>query len=280
MANQLMNTTTNAAIIPEIWSAKFYETLHAQLPFIDIVDQSYAGEIRSMGDIVNISTVPSFDQATLLGEGVAGESESVTITSQALTINARAYKDVMVTREADLQSIPFMDKVRDEMIYSIMKKIQADIIAAIVPSAANPDNAIAFDNGTTLALADILEAKELLDGVNVPDMNRVAVLGHLQTADLFNITGFVSKDFNGTAGSPLSEGSINFPIVGFKVKTTTIVGNVSYFFHPSFMTMAIQESLNFKMFDMGVDGVRAMRLNADVLYGIKQLSNLRVVSIS
>ena len=123
MADQLTNSTTNAAIIPEIWSQKYYEVLVAKLPFIDSVSKDYQGEISAMGDIINISSIPEFDTATLLGEGAKGDAESVTVTGQQLTINSRAYKDVVITKRAQLQSLPFMDGLRDKMIYSNYKTV-------------------------------------------------------------------------------------------------------------------------------------------------------------
>lgn len=279
MANQLMTTTNTAAIIPEVWSSKFYDVLLDKLPFIASVDMSYNGEIQNIGDIVNISTIPEFDQATLLAEGASGDADAVTITGQQLTINSRAFKDVIITKKSQLQSLSFMDGLRDKMIFSINKKIQADIITNIVPSASSPDHQISYDSGTQLTLLDILESKELLDTANVDEDNRVAVLGAAQTNDLFSITGFISRDYT-PAGSPLTSGAITTPICGFSVRMTNVVGNTSYWFHPSFLTMAIQQNLNLALYDLGVDGVRGTRLNADILYGIKQLDNKRVVSIS
>jgi len=280
MSDQIMTAATEtAAIVPEIWSARYYEVLLDRLPFIDSVDKSYEGEIQAMGDIVNISSIPEFDEATLLAEGAKGDAEAVTVTGQQLTINKRAYKDAIVTRRAQLQSLPFMDELRDKMIFSIMKKMQADIISAIVPSASAPDHQISYDSGSTLALADILEAKELLDTQNVMEDNRVAVMGAAQWNDIFNITGFTSRDYI-PAGSPLTSGSIPTPIAGFMPKMTNVVSSTSYWFHPSFLTLAVQDRLNISVYDLGVDGQRASRVNADTLYGIKQLDDERVVSIS
>ena len=280
MSDQIMTAATEtAAIVPEIWSSRFYDVLVDRLPFIDSVDRSFEGSIQALGDIVNISTLPEFSTASTLAEGAKGDAEAVTITGQQLTINSRAYKDAIVTKKSQLQSLPFMDQLRDKMIFSIMKKMQADIISAILPSASSPDHAISYDSGSTLALADILEAKELLDTQNVMEENRVAVMGAAQWNDIFNITGFTSRDYI-PAGSPLTSGSIPTPIAGFMPKMTNVVSSTSYFFHPSFLTIAVQQSLNIEMFNLGVDGVRGTRVNADVLYGIKQLDDERVVSIS
>lgn len=280
MANEIMRASVEtAAIVPEVWSARFYDVLLAKLPFIDSVDRNYEGEIQNLGDTVNISTIPEFSQATLLAEGAAGDAEAVTITGQQLVINSRAYKDAIVTKRSQLQSLEFMDKLRDKMIYSIMKKMQADIITATVPSASAPDHQISYDSGSTLVLADILEAKELLDTQDVDDMDRVMILDAPQWNDIFNITGFTSRDFI-PAGSPLTSGSLPTPIAGFMPKMTTVASAVSYFFHPSYLTVAVQEQLNVSVYDLGSDGVRGDRVNADVLYGIKQLDNTRVVEIS
>lgn len=279
MANVPFTSTTTAAIVPEIWSARFYEVLRAKLPFIDSIDMSYEGEISSLGDTVNISTIEDFDEANILAEGAAGDTDLTTISSQALVINKRIYKDFEVTNRAKLQSLPFMDSLREKAVFSINKKMQQLIIDAIVPSASAPDHAIAYDSGSTLALADILEAKELLDAQNVDENNRTAVLGSAQINDLFLITGFVSRDFI-PQGSPLTSGQIQTPICGFMPKLTTVVGNTSYWFHPSFMTMAVQQALNISVYDLGVEGIRASRVNVDVLMGLKQLSNLRVVTLS
>jgi len=271
--------TETAAIVPEIWSAKFYDVLLAELPFNESVSREYEGEIQNLGDIVNISSVPEFDEAQNIAEDQRNDAEAVTITGQQLTINKRFAKDFIVTKRSQLQSLPFMDQVRDKAIYSIMKAMQSQIITDTVPSAAAPDHQIAYDSGTTLALADMLEAKELLDAQNVPSMMRKSIVGSAQLNDLFNITSFNSKDFI-PAGSPQSSGVFDTPLLGFDVRWTTEVGTTSYFFHPSYMTMAIQDQLSVSVYDLGVDGKRAARVNVDLLAGFKQLDDERVVTIS
>jgi hypothetical protein len=232
-----------------------------------------------MGDIVNISQIPDFAEANTLAEGAAGDSEAVTITSQQLTINQRPYKDFQVTKRAMLQSLPFMDQLRENAVYSIMKKMQAIIIAAITPSAALPDHQISYDSGSTLALADILEAKELLLGANCPQDNLHMIVSEAQWSDLYNITGFTSRDFV-PAGSPLSSGEFAIPLVGFAPKFTTVASNVTYLFHPSFLTLAVQQDLNIEVTSRGSEGIRANRVNVDLLMGVQQLDDERVVTIS
>ncbi len=128
-------------------------------------------------------------------------------------------------------------------------------------------------------LEDILEAKELLDTANVPEEDRFTVLGAAQWNDIFNITGFTSRDFI-PAGSPLTSGSLPTPIAGFMPKMTNVVSTTAYFFNKMFLTIAVQQQLNIAVYDLGVDGQRASRVNSDILFGVKQLGDTRVVSIS
>lgn len=284
MADQLTNTTTNAAIIPEIWSARFRDVLRVALPWIESVDMSYESEISAMGDIVNISQIPDFSDAVELAEGAVGAADAVTVTGQQLTINKRTYKDVLVTKKSQLQSLSFMDQLREKQIFAINKRVQQVIIDNVVPSASAPEHQVAYDSGSTLTLADILGAKELLDTANVPVENRFMALGSAQTNDLFNITGLTSRDFLDQmfvpAGSPLNTGIVPNSILGFQPKMTTANGAVSYFYHPSFMTVAMQQNLDISVHDQKVNGLRADRVTADILWGFKQLDNVRVVTIS
>ena len=70
------------------------------------------------------------------------------------------------------------------------------------------------------------------------------------------------------------------PIVGFEPKFTSIASAVTYLYHPSFLTLAIQQSLNIEVSSMAADGVRGTRVNVDLLAGVAQLDDVRVVTIS
>jgi hypothetical protein len=89
----------------------------------------------------------------------------------------------------------------------------------------------------------------------------------------------MSSDFV-TAGAPLQTGQLPPALLGFMPHFTSIVGNTSYFFHASFMTMAAQQGLDVKLYDLGLEGKRSQRVNIDTLFGLKQLDNTRVVTIS
>lgn len=280
MADQIITKGTELSVlVPQQWSQKYYDSLLASLPFQPVISRDYEGEIQSLGDRVKISTLPEFEDAELVGEADRVDAVPVTATQQELLINKMVVRDFMVTSRALMQSIPFMEKLKEYAVYSIQKKIEKEIIATIVPSAAAPDHAIAYDSGTTLGLADILEIKELLDAQNVPMSDRHGVLGSAQLNDVFNINQFVSSDYL-ASGSPLANGELPGFLAGFKPGFTTLVGNTSYWFHSSFMTIASQKGLSVTEHDQNVNGLRATRVNCDTLLGMKQLDGLRVASLS
>lgn len=280
MADAVMTAATELSVlVPEIWSRRFYDVLLENLSFKSLIDKSYEGEIQNLGDTVKISQFPEFDEATVIAEDQKADADSITVTQQSLVINNRVTKDFILTNRAMLQSLPAMDKLKDLAAFSINKKIQSIIIALIVPNSATPDHSISYDSGTTLALADILEGKELLDTQDVPQSDRHMVIGSGALNDIFNITGFTSSDFI-TSGSPLITGDLPPALVGFAPHFDSGVGSTTYQFHRTFMTIAVQKGLNVQVFDLGVEGKRAVRVNADTLLGTKQLDGLRVVTIS
>lgn len=280
MADLVMKASAEVdGIVPELWSAAFYPTLLESLPYNDSVSRDYEGEISALGDTVNINTAPQFGGAVDMAEDEKVDADSVTFNKMQLVINHQIAKDFIMTKKALKQSIDAQNLLRDLALHSLLKKIQQIIIAEVVPNASAPDHSIAYDSGTTLALADILEAKELLDDADVPDYGqRRMILGSGAWNDLFNITGFTSRDFI-PAGSPMTSGQITTPILGFVPRMTTEIGTSTHFFDPIFMTLAVQQLPEVEVFNLGVDGKRGQRVNMDCLFGVKQLSSLRVVTV-
>jgi len=266
-----------AAAIPELWAAAFYPTLLEKLPFAGSVATNYQGVIQQLGDAVNITSWPQFDEAEEILENQAVAADAVTAQNIQLLINKQLAKDFIITRKTELQSLEIMNALRDLALHSILKKMQKIIIAAIVPSTS-PDHTIGYSSGTTLQLVDILAAKELLDNADVEEAGRTMILGAAQYNDLFNIAGIVSTDF-GQSGSLVS-GQVNGLVLGMQVKWTSEVGNTAYFSHPLFIEMAVQQEPTPSVHDLGVNGVRGTRVNMEVLFGLKQASDLRVVTVS
>lgn len=281
MADQVMKASLELdALVPEFWSAAFYDTLLAMLPFLDSVAKDYQGEIAGLGDTVNISVFPEFGLASELDEDAKNDADAVTVSKVQLVINKQIVKDFILTGKALLQGLDAQLKLRNLAYHSMARKMQRVIMDAVVPSASAPDHTIAYTSATTLALADMLAAKELLDAQDVSQAGRVMVNGVAQHNDLFNVTGFMSRDFIPNANA-ISSGAIQTPVLGFECKwTSEISDNKSYLFHPSFLQLAIQQAPAIGIYDMGVEGKRATRYNMTAHMGVKQVDDKRVVTIA
>lgn len=267
-----------SAIVPEIWSQKYYDSLLAELPMNSLISKDYEGEISALGDTVNISTVPEFSEGSELPEADAADAEAVTVTGQQLVINKQIVKDFIVTKKALLQSIPFVEKLKELAVYAIQKKIHSLILSLTVPSAA-PDHTIAAITPGTLVLADLLALKELLDNQNIPMSDRHLGLGAGPLNDIFNINGFTSSDFV-ASGSPLTSGQLPGQLLGFMPHFSTLFASVVYGFHSSYFTMASQKGLEVEEVSLASEGRRATRVNTTTLLGMKQLSDKRVVALT
>lgn len=271
--------TELSVLVPKKWSSKYYDVLLSELPMGDTISRDYEGEIQGLGDTVNVSQFPEFGDAVEMAEDQRNDAAAITAVQIQLVINKRIAQDFIITKTAMLQSLPAMEKLKELAIYSIMKKIQSLIISLIVPSASAPDHTLAYTSGTTLALADALAAKELLDAQDVPLVNRHLCFGAAQMNDLFNVTGFTSTDF-GVSNAPLINGGLPSQILGFKPHFSSLFGNTSYWYHSSFFQMAAQQGMDVKQYDLGSEGKRAQRINCDTLLGMKQFDNTRVVTIA
>ena len=267
------------ALRPEHWSFNFFETLRENLVYWDLVAHDYQGDAGKLGDTIHIPSIPQFDEASEIDEGERNDADAVVSTTQPLVINLNIVKDYIVTDRSQLQTIPAQNQLRDLATFAILKRMNRLIIDATIPSAASPDHQIPYDAGSTLGLADILEAKELLDTALVPNAPyRCMVLDTPQWNDLFNINGFVSSDF--VSSRPNESGQPPVQIFGFLPKMSTEQNAVSTFFHPDYMNVVTQKTLGIKMYDRGGQGFRDLRFNLDLLMGLRQTSDIRVVNIS
>lgn len=277
--DQVMTAASELAVlVPEIWSGKFYKTLLASTPFNDVVGRDYEGEIQALGDTVNITSFPQFDVAEDLAENGTAEAEGVTATQSQLVINHMLVKDFIVTYKAEVQSIDASMQLMDLAMYAIQKKMQSILISDTVASASSPDHQIAYDSASTLAVADILEAKELLDTANVEEVGRKMIVGPAQLNDLLAVSTFTSRDY--VDGKSVQTGGVSSPVFGFNMRWTSEAGNTSYFFHPLYMQAAVQRAPKVGVYDVGVNGKRATRFNFTALFGNVQVSNVRVVEVA
>ena len=278
MADQL-NTAAGAfaAIIPEQWSNVYTTNLRAARPLTAAVARTYENEVQ-VGDTVRIPTWAD-GTANFVVDGQAVDAQSTDTSTQSLVVDKIIAYDEIVTKLADLQSFEYMNMLRDRTVNAIMTKIETYLHTLVSPSTSAPDHVIDIDTGTTLVVADILEAKDLLDTQNVALEGRKLICGTSQMNDLLTLDPMVNSDYgNGATGSV--NGFLSKPSFGFDLASTTIAGNTAILFHPSFLQMAIQQDMEIKVDDLSSQGIRGHRVSSTLIMGAKQIDNTRVVKLS
>jgi hypothetical protein len=276
------NTTVEFAnVLPEIWSNTWYPVLKAKTPMMNFFGQEWASDLN-VGDTVNVPQM-----SALTGEVIsAGAAEDV-LTPEALTIskipivvNKIYAATVDVSSLADLQSIAYQNMLRDELTSAVAQKIEAAVIAALVPSASAPDHDIAPAVASYLNATDVAGMRKLLSLQHVAPEDRALFVDPSFYSDLLGQTVFASADFV-PAGSPSASGAISSPVYGFTVvEADKLSADVGYACHKSCFSMIYQKSLQIKISDLHAASKLAYRITAYLVAGMKLLDNKRLVKIS
>ncbi len=269
-----------AGVVPELWGPYFPTKLNA-LPFQSVVARDYQGVANALGDTVHVPTWPKFSPAAVTDEDGIVDADAVSVTNVDILINKQLTKDFNITNYAKFQSIEQGNHLRELAFFSILEKMEELIIAEISPSSSSPDHVIDYATPGTVALADFIAAKQLLDLQDVPDMGQRQAIGSPIVANrILAITNFISRDYI-PAGSPMSTGSVATPLLGFQFKyTTKLADDDMYLFDPVFLQMVVQQNPTPAVYDMRVLGRPAMKIALTMLAGVKQIDNLRVVKLT
>ena len=191
--------------IPEIWSGKMIENFYDATVLAAISNTDYEGEIRNMGDTVNIRTTPEIT----IRSYVKGQTLTVDSPDKPkiqLTIDKGEYfaciEDDVDKVQADINLMDTWSKDASErMKIRIDQRVLADILPGI--AALNKGNAAGritgnFALGTTTTatavtsstiLNYIVDIGTVLDEANCPESDRFIVLpakavGMIKKSDL------------------------------------------------------------------------------------------------
>ena len=191
--------------IPEIWSGKLIENFYDATVLAAISNTDYEGEIRNMGDTVNIRTTPEITIKTY----VKGQTLSVENPDKAkiqLVIDKGEYfacvEDDVDTVQSDINLMDTWSKDASErMKIKIDQRVLTDILPSI--SASNKGASAGrisgnIDLGTsgsavaitkTNVLEYIVDIGTVLDEANCPEGNRFLIIpakmaGMIKKSDL------------------------------------------------------------------------------------------------
>lgn len=272
--------TELANLIPEIWSPKMYEELRAsnQL-FTNFFAKEYEGEIRSSGDTVRVNTLakPTAEDVYANNDG-SFNKQAVSISQQSIVANHHTSAAFEISDIAMLQSLEFQAEAQKALLDAIKEKMESDIIALLIPSAAAPDHDIAPAVAGDLATVDVATARTLLSTALVPMSDRVGFVDPQYYGDLLQEQQMMSRDY--TSGNS-SEAGVADKFLGFGiVEHNLLAADTSFWCHKSALQVVMQRGVRVKLSDSHSAGRYAFTLSADIIWGAKLMDNTRLVKIS
>lgn len=272
----MLTTAQYSNIIPELWSKDFYDELRPQLGISALVENRYEGVISQWGDTVKVQTFSTPGRAEVLNSDNEAYTVQVpTVTNQDLLINKSALYAVDVTDWAKYQSNPKQqEEIRKIIAHEIARAVDQQILDTMAPASSNSGQ-------VNMTKALFAEAGRVMDVANVPsDGKRIALIDPYYYEDLLQVNEMISRDFIPST-SVLMSGQIKDPLYGFKIFISNLLpARNAYFFHKSFMQVAMQKGAEYKEIDLeAVTNVPAMRIRAKNLFGLKQFDANRVYRV-
>ena len=209
--------------IPEIWSGKLIENFYDATVLAAISNTDYEGEIRNMGDTVNIRTTPEITIQTY----VKGQTLSVENPDKAklqLIIDKGEYfacvEDDIDQVQTDMNLMDMWSKDASErMKIKIDQRVLTDLLPDV--SANNKGQTAGRISGNidlgvagtpealdaTNVIGKIVDMGTVLDEANCPEQNRFLVIP-AKMAGLIKQSDLKDASITGDGSSPLRNGRL------------------------------------------------------------------------
>lgn len=266
-----------ANIIVTSWAPKFYDTLKNQLMLVDIFRSEYEGIITARGDKVKVNSMNLQAAETLQGDKTKFRSSPIGLTQYELQVNRQTVHAVDITNLADLQSESYMEKLKAEMAFQIMLKMELETYAyykSVVPAG----NKLTVATAGKYAKADIVAQRKVMGKKKISPFNRYNILSVDYYSDAIADSVLSSGDF--VAGQSLT--SQKLPnVLGFKHAEHNILDDLSGIsFDPSGLHTVIQKGLNISVVDKKASNELAFMVVADIVWDVKEFDTNRLFQIT
>jgi hypothetical protein len=225
--------------------------------------------------------IKSVDIPRAGGFTVATKAENTAVTADVITwavdnlpLNKHRVVQVNLEKIASLQSkvaqeMQIAERAGLDLAFDTDLRIVNEFYSSVSLSA--PDHCLAYANTTSLAGADILAAKLLLDNQKVPQDGRYLAVDPTGYSQLLAISDFIRYDALGAAQNPnaIRTGIVG-TIYGFEVFMSQAVTALQQIaFHKSALAYGVQESVTY---DTDKDLPNLATLHSfDQIYGVKGL---------
>lgn len=191
--------TTAANAIPEFWSNKTQDAVEHETVIKPRFNNEYEGEIKAMGDIVNITGYSNYT-AVAKTVNTAIDFEALTHPTQQLTIDTCLYAAVRLEDWAEKQAMPgYREAQTNKMGYALARRFDVDLAGLFDGFSTNGTIGTL---GVELSEADFLlawqklvEAGALKDGDNECSI----FLSPGAYAGALKMDKFVSRDYGAAA---------------------------------------------------------------------------------
>lgn len=264
-----------ANAIVQSWAPDYYDTLKHSLMLGDIFKSDYEGIIKKRGDTVKVNVMNLEEAETLTNDKTKFNSTKIGLTQYELKINRQTVHAVDITDLADLQSESYMEKLKTEMGFKIMSKMEKEIKAGLIASIPvgnifNPANA------GKMAKADLVEARKRM-GKKLIGPNRFSIQSVDYYSDLISDSVLSSTDF--IEGHTLT--SQKLPnVLGFKhVEHNLLSDKTGIFADPSGFHVAIQRGMNLQVTSKLANNELAFMVVADIVWDYKAFDTERLFMI-
>lgn len=270
MADALTGLTEVSDTVEEIVSAEVQMVLNANLVVPGTISD-YSGMVGPGMDTLKIPRFGKFTVNTKV-ENTAVDAQTNAFSTDSLLLDQHKVVQFLVEDIAALQakvavSQQYVQQAGKDLANEMDLKLINDIESGT--SAAAPDHKRAYA-GASLAKADILTARQLLNEQNVPLEDRSALISPASEAAILAISEFVRVDESG-GSEALRNGRIG-KLFGFDIFVSSNVEDLkSLFYHKTCHATARQLAPRVKTFD-DVPNL-AVRYSIDHIYGSKTLDS-------
>lgn len=174
-------------------------------------------------------------------------SQKFTYTADKLLLTTREGVYVEMEGEAELHSVIEQEPhILDASIDALAQSLEAKVFTALIDvSTSSPDHAVSFDTSDTISLADIANARRLLNKQFVPKTDRFLAVNSDQETDILNLDNFLHAEKYGS-NMPLMNGEIG-RIMGFRVLVTeNVTESKAVAYHRSHVVFGRQQAITWE----------------------------------
>lgn len=271
MADVIMgNTEITNVSQREIMENMVQQYLQAAQMFPQRVQTFTAGPGLKSVDIPRAGGFTVGDKA----ENTAVDAQAITWAVDNLPLSKHRVIQVLLENISSLQSkvgqeLQIAQRAGLDLAYDTDLKIVAEFYASV--SASSPDHIVAYQSGSALTAADLLNAKLLLDNQNVPQDGRCLAVTPAGYSQLLAISDFVRYDaINANQLNVGIRPGVVGTIYGFETfMSQAVTANQHIAFHKSALAYGVQQGVTYRTQEQ-VEHL-AMRHSFDQIYGVKGL---------